>query len=182
MQRLEGICRSKENTAKSKVPVENVGLSQLSITFDDFHPDKQDLNFTPPIILSCFSVHDKVEKASLKVPKNDNKSIESSSTHDEIVNELILVKGLVQRYLVKTLFQFGISKTVEFNYFGYVVMSSCCRDVKIDLTVQPIVIVEYWTSWCLEVKVHSFIQFKVSKGVHDSTFNTDSVHLHCVLS
>ena len=90
-----GVGRSKEDIAESKISVENVGLSQFSITLDEFHPDIKNLNFIPAIVLGSFSVHYKVKQTSFKISKNNNESIKSSSTHDEIIDQLILVKGLV---------------------------------------------------------------------------------------
>ena len=63
----------------------DIVLSELSVSFDDFHPNEVNLKLIPSVILGGLSVHDQIKQTGLEVPKNHNKSTEGSSVHDEVI-------------------------------------------------------------------------------------------------
>ena len=160
----------------------NVVFPEFTITFDNFHPNEENLNFIPPIPLSWLAIHGQIKQICLKIPENHDKSTKSASIHNEIINKLIFPHRLMQRYLIESLFEFSIPEAVKSVDFSDIVMFSNSGDVKIHLRIQLVVMIYYWAYWGLKVEINTFIQLEVSQRVHDPTLHTNSVHFDCVFA
>jgi len=123
----------------------DIVLPELSIALDDLHPDVEDLHLIPAVALSCLAIHGQIQQTGLEVPKDNDKGTESASVHDEVVDQLVLTQGLVQRDLVEALLEPGVPEAVEAVDFGDIVVLGGCGDMKIDLGIELVVVVNNGT-------------------------------------
>lgn len=182
LKRLSWISWGIEDIWKSEIPMINIIFSEFTISFDNLHPNEENLNLIPSIPLSWLSIHGQIKEIGLKIPENHDKSTKSTSIHNEIIDKLIFPHRLMQRYLIKSLFELSIPEAIESVDFSDIVMFSNSGDVKVHLRIQLVVMIYYGAYWGLKVEIHTFIQLEVSQRVHDPTLDTNSVHFDCIFA